>query len=58
MNDKNYELAVKLRHELHRHPEVSNKEAWTKAYLMDFLRKNTRLEVIDRGAWFLSLIHI
>jgi amidohydrolase len=55
MNDNNYELAVKLRHELHRHPEVSNNEIWTKAYLMDFLRNHTCLEVVDRGAWFYAV---
>ena len=55
MNKKNYELAVALRHELHRHPEVSNNEVWTKAYLMDFLCNNTKLEVVDRGAWFYAV---
>ena len=45
--------AVALRHALHAHPELSNQETWTKAYLMDFLRQNTsRLELIDRGSWF------
>jgi len=52
MNPNNYELAVALRHELHRHPELSNNEVWTKTYLMDFIRKHTSLEVVDRGAWF------
>ena len=55
MNEKNYELSVKLRHDLHRHPEVSNNEVWTKAYLMNFLRNHTRLEVVDRGAWFYAV---
>ena len=55
MNEKNYELSVKLRHDLHRHPEVSNNEVWTKAYLMNFLRNHTRLEVVDSGAWFYAV---
>ena len=46
-------LAVELRHELHAHPELSNRESWTKGRLMDFLRRNTgRLELVDRGRWF------
>lgn len=55
MDPKNYELAVSLRHELHAHPEVSNRETWTKARLMAFLREHTRLEVVDRGAWFYAV---
>ncbi len=46
------EQAIELRHDLHRHPEVSNQETWTKAWLMDFLCRNTKLEVVDRGLWF------
>lgn len=49
MNKKNYDLAVKLRHELHEHPEVSNREVWTKQYLIEFLKKHTKLEIEDRG---------
>ena len=48
------ELAIELRHELHRHPELSNHEAQTKRRLMDFLRKHTDLEVVDRGRWFFA----
>ena len=53
MKDSNYQLAVQLRHELHAHPELSNQESWTKAHLMDFLRRNTsRIELVDKGSWF------
>ena len=45
-------LAVALRHQLHAHPELSGQEQWTKACLMDFLRRHTRLEVVDKGSWF------
>jgi len=44
--------AVALRHELHAHPELSMQETWTKAHLMDFLRANTSLRVVDCGRWF------
>lgn len=52
MNNKNLKLAVKLRHELHENPEVSNEEVWTKKHLIEFLRENTKLEIIDKGKWF------
>ena len=55
MDQKNLELVVQLRHDLHRHPEVSCKEEWTKQYLMDFLKKHTQLEIVDRGLWFYAV---
>lgn len=55
MHENNYLLAVNLRHQLHMHPEISNKEIWTKSFLMNFLRKHTKLEVVDRGAWFYAV---
>jgi len=51
--DKRWEkLAVELRHSLHRHPELSLEEHWTKQHLMHFLKQHTKLEVVDCGAWF------
>ncbi len=51
-----YQLAKGLRRELHAHPELSNRETWTKARLMDFLREHTdRLEIVDRGRWFYAV---
>lgn len=55
MQEKNYHLAVALRHELHSHPELSMNEHWTKHRLMDFIREHTSLEVVDRGHWFYAL---
>jgi amidohydrolase len=52
MDTDNLELAVTLRHELHRRPELSCKETWTKQRLIDFLKQHTALEVVDRGPWF------
>ena len=54
MNKDNYALIENLRHELHRHPELSNGEVWTKAHLMAFLRAHTSLELHDRGKWFFA----
>ena len=45
-------LVTGLRHDLHRHPELSGQEVWTREYLMDFLRAHTALEVVDQGKWF------
>lgn len=55
MDEKIFELAKELRHELHSHPELSNEESWTKGRLMEFLRKNTNLEIVDRGLWFYAI---
>ncbi|MCM3670709.1 amidohydrolase [Mesobacillus maritimus] len=55
MELKNLELAKQLRHELHRYPELSNHEVWTKQHLIDFLQVHTNLEVVDKGAWFYAV---
>jgi amidohydrolase len=55
MDKGNLSRAVALRHELHRHPELACRETWTKQRLMDFLRRHTSLEVVDRGRWFYAL---
>lgn len=45
-----------LRRSLHNIPEVSMHEAQTKEMLMSFLKKNTDLEIVDRGAWFYAVL--
>lgn len=50
-----YEKAVQLRHELHTHPELSGQERWTKQRLIEFLRENTKLEIVDCGNWFYAV---
>ncbi len=55
MEKRNLELATQLRRELHRHPEVSNHETWTKQHLIEFLKKHTKLEIVDRGLWFYAV---
>lgn len=57
MKQNNLELTVQLRHELHANPELSNHEVWTKQHLIDFLRTNTKLEIVDRGRWFYAIYH-
>lgn len=45
-----------LRHRLHSIPEVSMHETQTKAMLMSFLKENTDLEIVDRGAWVYAVL--
>jgi len=55
LENKNLELIKELRHKLHQHPELSNKEVWTKHYLIDFLKGHTKLEIVDNGLWFYAI---
>jgi amidohydrolase len=52
---RNFELAKQLRHDLHQHPELSNEEVWTKQHLINFLKTNTKLEIVDKGTWFYAV---
>lgn len=45
-----------LRRRLHSIPEASMHETQTKAMLMSFLKENTDLEIVDRGAWFYAVL--
>ena len=45
-----------LRRRLHSIPEASMHEMQTKEVLMSFLRENTDLEIVDRGAWFYAVL--
>jgi amidohydrolase len=55
VDKEHLDLAVALRHELHQHPELACQETWTKGRLIDFLRRHTSLEIVDRGRWFYAL---
>jgi amidohydrolase len=55
MDKDNLERVITLRHELHRHPELSCREVWTKQHLIEFLKENTALEVVDKGRWFYAV---
>ncbi|MCM3161491.1 amidohydrolase [Metabacillus litoralis] len=55
MERENLELAIELRHELHKYPELSNHEVWTKQHLISFLKSYTNLEVVDKGKWFYAI---
>lgn len=52
MNAQILNKSIALRHELHRHPELSGEEVWTKQYLINFFKEETDLEIIDHGHYF------
>lgn len=52
MKPEEIKKIVALRHELHMHAELSQKEHYTKTRLIQFIKENTTLDVVDRGAWF------
>lgn len=58
MKETNLKLIKALRHQLHKHPEVSNQESWTKAHLMAFIKEHTSLEIIDQGKWFYAAYRV
>mgnify|MGYP002709805557 CR=1 FL=1 len=55
MNQEIQEKIVRLRHELHAHPELSMEERETKKRLMDFLSEHTSLKIEDRGRFFYAV---
>lgn len=57
MKKENYLLIENLRHELHRHPEISCEEVWTKQHLMEFLKEHTKLTLHDGGRYFYAVYH-
>ena len=52
MNKDNLKKIIRLRHELHKNPELSGNESATKRLLMDFIESETRFAVVDCGKWF------
>lgn len=55
MEKENLELAVKLRHELHAHPELSCQEEWTKEHIKEFLTLHApNLTVKDKGTYLVA----
>lgn len=51
MNKDIFVKALNLRRKIHQYPELSGEEVETKKRIRDFLKENTNLEVVDRGAW-------
>ena len=55
MNRDNREKITELRHELHRHPELSMHETNTAARIKRFLSENTKPEIYDYGGRFYGI---
>ena len=55
MRTENLDKIIELRHELHRHPELSLQELGTIKRLQNFLRDYTSLEIFDRDGWFYAV---
>jgi amidohydrolase len=52
MKKENLRKIIELRHELHKYPELSLEEKETKQRLIQFIRDNSSLRIVDRGDWF------
>ncbi len=52
MTNEQLTRITELRHDLHACPELAGEERRTKTRLMDFLKANTSLEIVDMGRWF------
>lgn len=57
MDVNNLKKVISLRHDLHKHAELSGEEIWTKNRLIKFLKENTSLSICDRGKWFYAYYH-
>ena len=55
MNSENLQEITALRHDLHRHPELSGQERGTMERLKAFLRENTSWTIVDRDGWFYAV---
>ena len=55
VDPENLSKIISLRHELHRHPNLSLCEGETIGLLQDFLRRNTAFEIFDRDGWFYAV---
>lgn len=52
LREDELEKVISLRHTLHMYPEISLNENNTRKVLMEFIKDNTTLTVVDRGLWF------
>ena len=55
MKEEYLQKITELRHDLHRHPELSMKEKETSRIIRQFLLQNTGFRIIDRGDWFYAV---
>ena len=55
MQKDRLKIITELRHELHRYPELSMQEEKTRETLMQFLKKHTSLEIVEKNKWFYAV---
>ncbi|MBR2561510.1 MAG: amidohydrolase [Eubacterium sp.] len=55
MDKGNLSKIIRLRHELHRHPELSLSETGTAERIKRFLKDNTALAIEERDGWFCAV---
>lgn len=55
ITEEQWQKAAALRRKLHEIPEQSMQEKQTKACLMEFLRVETDLQLVDHGTWFYAV---
>ncbi|MDO5713886.1 MAG: amidohydrolase [Tissierellia bacterium] len=55
MENKDLQAVISLRKELHEHPEPSEHEVETRRRLMEFLKKHTKVKIVDKGRWFYAI---
>ena len=55
MKQEHLPKIIELRHKLHQHPELSMQEAHTIKTLIEFLKENTTLEIVEREGWFYAV---
>lgn len=55
MDQRHLRLITELRHELHRHPELSLQERDTGAALRQFLREHTSCRLAEHDGWFCAV---
>ncbi len=58
MKDKNYALAVELRHTMHMYPELSNHETETIKLITKYIENNTDFKVTNMGAYIYVDYHV
>ena len=55
MNKNNLNKIIKLRHDLHRIPELSMQEEKTIGLIRHFLEENTGLEIVTQPGWLYAV---
>lgn len=46
---------IELRHKLHRMPDLSSEEGPTKEFLINYLKENSQLKIVDKGKFFYAI---